>query len=186
MTGPIKPTVLVALIVVLAVLYAPAPAVAQTTTTTTATTAPAHPASSHPVGIRFESWGPDVGLSSNPDQVWAGVHFNLGYFAKDVRFRPVASIGFGDDVTLLQAAGEVHYIFSKVQVWKPYVGGGLGLDYADFKGGRSDEGSDTDLSIYAVGGVETKLRSGAAFGFEAKIGFGDDDPDLKVGVLWSF
>jgi hypothetical protein len=80
----------------------------------------------------------------------------------------------------------VHYVFSKVQVWKPYVGGGLGLDYADFKGGRSDEGNDTDLSIYAVGGVETKLRSGIGFGFEAKVGFGDDDPDLKIGVLWSF
>jgi hypothetical protein len=183
MKGFMKPTVLVAPIVVLAVFYAPSTAVAQTTTTTTA---PAHPASSHPVGIRFESWGPDVGVSSNPDQVWGGVHFNLGYFAKDVRFRPVASIGFGDDVTLFQAAAEVHYVFSKVQVWKPYVGGGLGLDYADFKGGRSDEGNDTDLSIYAVGGVETKLRSGIGFGFEAKVGFGDDDPDLKIGVLWSF
>ena len=183
MNGLMKPTVLVALIVVLAVLYAPSVAVAQTTTTTTT---PAHPASSHPVGIRFESWGVDVGLSSNPDQVWGGVLFNLGYFAKDVRFRPVASIGFGDDVTLLQAGAEVHYIFSKVQVWKPYVGGGLGFDYADFKGDRDDEGSDTDISIYGVGGVETKLRSGWGFGFEAKVGFGDDDPDLKVGVLWTF
>jgi hypothetical protein len=178
-----KTTVLVALIVVLAVL-APGVAVAQTTTTTTTTST--HAPSSHPVGIRFESWGVDVGASSNPDQVWGGVLFNLGYFAKDVRFRPVASIGFGDDVTLFQAAAEVHYVFSKVQVWKPYVGGGLGLDYADFKGGRSDEGNDTDLSFYGVGGVETKLRSGGGFGFEGKVGFGNDDPDLKVGVLWTF
>ena len=52
--------------------------------------------------IRFEGWGIRAGLSSDPDQVYGGVHFNLGEFAKDVRFRPTVELGFGDDQTVLQ------------------------------------------------------------------------------------
>lgn len=139
-------------------------------------------------GIRFDGWGVRFGLSADPDQAYGGVHFDLGEFAKDVRFRPTAELGFGDDVTLFQALAEVHYIFSKVQVWKPYVGGGLGLAFADVDdddNGRDDD-SDTEFSLAGVGGVETRLKSGNGFLLELKIGFGDNDPDAKFGVGWTF
>jgi len=138
-------------------------------------------------GIRWNGWGVRAGLSADPDQVFGGVHFNLGEFAKDVRFRPTAEFGFGDDVFLFQALAEVHYVFSKVQVWKPYVGGGLGLAYADVDDDDNNgDDSDTEFSFGIMGGVETKLKSANAFHLELKLGLGDNDPDVKFGVGWSF
>jgi opacity protein-like surface antigen len=151
---------------------------------TSSTSGGAHSGTS---GIGWQGWGVRAGLSSNPDQAFGGVHFNLGYFAKDVRFRPTIEMGFGDGVTTLQALAEVHYIFSKVQVWKPYVGGGLGLAYVNVHDNDpgSDE-SDTEVAFAAMGGVETKLKSGNTFGIEGKFGLGDNDPDFKASVNWSF
>ena len=139
-------------------------------------------------GIGWKGWGVRVGASVDPDQVYGGVHFNLGEFAKDVRFRPTIEVGFGDDVTTLQALAEVHYVFSKVQVWKPYVGGGLGFTYVnvDDNDCRDCDDSDTEVSLAAMGGVETKLKSGTGLFFEGKIGFGDNDADFKACVGWNF
>jgi hypothetical protein len=139
-------------------------------------------------GIGWKGWGVRVGASADPDQIYGGVHFNLGEFAKDVRFRPTIELGFGDDVTTLEALAEVHYVFSKVQVWKPYVGGGIGLAYVnvdDNDNGNGDD-SDTEFAFAIMGGAETKLKSGNGFFIEGKIGLGDNDPDFKLGVGWSF
>lgn len=167
--------------VVAAALLGAAPAFAQTSTTTTTHT------SAH-TGFGWDGWGVRVGASVDPDQIYGGVHFNLGYFAKDVRFRPSIEMGFGDNVTTISALAEVHYIFSKVQVWKPYVGGGLGLGYINADEDDDDFGdnSDTEVAFMGIGGVETKLRSGSSLFFEGKVGFGDNDPDFKFGVGWSF
>jgi opacity protein-like surface antigen len=83
---------------------------------------------------------------------------------------------------------EVHYIFSKVQVWKPYVGGGLGITFvnADEDSKWDEKLSDNEIAFQAIGGVETKLHSGALIGFEGRIGIADADPDLMLGVTWSF
>lgn len=137
--------------------------------------------------LGWNGWGVQAGLSSEPDQIYGGVHFNLGEFAKNVRLRPTVEIGFGDDRTLLQAHAEVHYVFSKVQVWKPYVGGGVGFNYVkidDLPPAADDD--DTDVGLMGVGGVETKLKSGVGFFFEGKVGLTDDDPDFKVGVGWTW
>jgi hypothetical protein len=138
-------------------------------------------------GIGWNGWGVRVGASTDPDQVYGGFHFELGEFARDVRFRPTVEIGSGDDAVLLQALAEVHYVFSKVQVWRPYVGGGVGWSWIDLDNvppGRKD--SDSDLALMGIGGVETKMKSGTLLFFELKIGFGDDDPDLKIGVGWGW
>jgi opacity protein-like surface antigen len=138
-------------------------------------------------GIGWKGWGVRVGASADPDQVYGGVHFNLGEFAKDVRFRTTIEMGFGDDVTTLEALAEVHYVFSKVQVWTPYVGGGIGLAYVNVDDNdNNDDDSDTEFAFAGMGGVETKLKSGAGFFIEGKVGFGDNDPDFKLGVGWSF
>ena len=171
------------LLLALLILVPSNDAFAQTSTTTSSG------GSGGTSGLGWRGWGVRAGVSLDPDQVFGGVHFNLGEFARDVRFRPTIEAGFGDDVTTLQALAEVHYVFSKVQVWKPYVGGGLGLAYVnvdDEEFGGLEDDSDTDISFAAVGGVESKLRSGNTIGFEGKIGFGDYDADFKASVNWSF
>lgn len=163
------------------------PALAQETQPTGATTGRSGgPARSGTSGIRWEGMGVRVGLSSSPDQIFGGAHFNLGYFAPNVRFRPSIDLGVGDHRDLLQALAEAHYVFSKVQVWKPYVGGGVGFTHVRFHDNDHGDDSDTSISIAGVGGVETRLRSGTTFLIEGKVGFGDDDPDFKVAAGWSW
>jgi opacity protein-like surface antigen len=133
-------------------------------------------------GIGFSGWGIRAGLSSDPDQVYGGVHLDLGEFTKDVRFRPTVEVGFGDDQTVVQLAGEVHYVFSKYEAWKPYVGGGLGLTYINYDDDHPQKDSDTEASLSAIGGVETELKQGTKVFFEFKLGLTHDDPDIKLGV----
>lgn len=135
----------------------------------------------------WNGWGLRAGVSSDPDQAYGGVHFELGEFAPNVRFRPSLEIGFGDDVTLMQVNAEVHYVFNKVQVWKPYVGGLVAFSWVDLDNappGADD--SDTDIGFMGVGGVQTKLKSGVAMFFEGKIGLTDEDPDFKVAIGWTW
>jgi hypothetical protein len=140
-------------------------------------------------GIRWNGWGVRAGLSSNPDQIYAGVHFDLGEFAPNVRFRPTVEIGKGDHATQMQVMAEAHYIFSKVQVWKPYVGGGLGLTYTNIDRGVVPPGADrtnSEIGLMGIGGIETRLKSSTRFFLEAKIGLGNDDPDLKLAAGWTW
>jgi opacity protein-like surface antigen len=133
-------------------------------------------------GIGFDGWGIRAGLTSDPDQVYGGVHFDLGEFTKDVRFRPSVEVGFGDDRTLVQMLAEVHYVFSTFQPLKPYAGAGLGLTYVNYDDDYPGDGSETGGSLNAIGGVETKLTQGMTLFFEVKVGLAHDDPDLKFGV----
>ena len=139
-------------------------------------------------GIGWHGWGVQVGVSADPDQLFFGAHFNLGEFAKNVRFRPTVDLGTGDDRTLLTALGEVHYVFPQSKVWKPYVGGGAGFTYVNFNSDREKHGDDdgTSFSLAALGGVETRMKSGTRLFFEGKLGFGDEDPNFKAAVGWSW
>jgi opacity protein-like surface antigen len=132
--------------------------------------------------VRFHGWGIRAGLSSDPDQVYGGVHFNLGEFTKDVRFRPTVELGFGDDQTVLQMLAEAHYVFSKFRVWKPYLGGGLGLTYVNYDDDHPGDDSDTEGSLNLIGGIETELNQGMKLFFEFKLGLAHEDPDIKFGV----
>ena len=136
--------------------------------------------------IRFDGWGIRAGLSSDPDQVYGGVHFNLGKLTKDVRFRPSVEVGFGDDQTVVQMLAEVHYVFSKFQAWKPYLGGGLGLTYVNYDDGHHGDDSDIDGSLNAIGGIEKELKQGMKLFFEFKVGLANQDPDIKfgIGISW--
>lgn len=167
------------LLVVLLAAFA-APTLAQTT---------AKPAPSAAPGIRFTGWGVRVGGSSNPDQIYAGFHWDLGEFAKNVRFRPLVEFGTGDHATLVQGLAEATYIFSKIQVWKPYVGGDIGFTYVDTDRDVLPRGADhidTDIALMGVGGIETRLKSGIRFFLEAKVGIGSDDPDFKAAAGWTW
>jgi len=134
----------------------------------------------------FNGWGVRAGLSSDPDQVYAGVHFNLGELTKDIRFRPTVELGIGDDQIVVQMLAEVHYVFSEFQAWKPYVGGGLGLTYVNYDNHHHGDDSDTGGSLNAIGGIETELKQGNKLFFEFKLGLANKDPDIKfaVGLSW--
>jgi len=145
------------------------------------------PDSSGTSGIGWNGWGVRVGGSTSPSQIYGGFHFELGEFARDVRFRPTVEVGFGDDRTVLQAVAEVHYVFSKVQVWKPYVGGGIGWTWENRdKVPTGQNKSNNDLALEGIGGVQTKMKSGTLLFFELKIGFGELDPNLKAAVGWGW
>lgn len=129
------------------------------------------------------AWGPRVGLSSDPDQIIGGVHFDAGYLARDVRVRPSVQMGLGDDLFTLTGAGAVHYEFGSMGGdWRPYAGGELALIYWDHDNGADD----TELGISAAGGIERTLSSGSVLQLELRIGIMEEVPDLQFHVGWAF
>ena len=145
-------------------------------------------ASARAQGISYRGWGPRVGVSHEPDQVFIGVHLHLGEIVHKLRFQPNLEIGFGDDVTLIATNFGVLWFFPVSGEWKPYAGGELGLVFQDFdrepRPGRGDD-DDTDISFNAVAGIETLLKENRRFLVEIKLGL-IEEPDLKVLVGWTF
>jgi hypothetical protein len=126
-------------------------------------------------------------VSIDPDQVFAGIHFDFGRFGGNVRFQPNAELGVGDDVTLLSLNLEAAYLFKVYQSWMPYAGGGLDFVYVklDDAPRRADD-DDTDVGLVGLGGVQ-RVRSGAPdFFLELKIGLSSDTPDARALIGWTF
>ncbi len=48
-----------------------------------------------------------------------------------------------------------------------------------------DDGFNAEIGLYAVGGIETKLKAGSRFLAELQVGIGDV-PDFRVLVGWTF
>jgi hypothetical protein len=142
--------------------------------------APAVPAQE----LGYRGWGPRVGVSENPDQVFGGIHLDLGEFARNVRFQPNAELGKGDDVLLLAINLEAAYLFPVRQSWMPYAGGGLGVNYVNYDSDIGG-GNDTDLGLNLLGGVQRVRSNAPDFFFEMKIGL-DDSPDFKFTGGWTF
>jgi opacity protein-like surface antigen len=135
----------------------------------------------------YHGFGPRVGLSFNPDQVFVGGHIDFGEAFPHVRFQPNLEIGFGDDITLIQVDGDFHYRFLEAwDVWNPYLGGGLGLSHASLDNAPDGvDDSSTDFQIHVVGGIEKYISSGKFF-VESKLGLVDETPDFKLLVGWTF
>ncbi len=144
----------------------------------------------------WRGWGPRIGLSEGPDQVFGGVHFDLGEFAPNVRFQPSAEIGLGDDALALIGNVMVSYYFPVEAKVTPYAGGSVTAAFYslddDCKGfgrefGEEGDCDDTEVAIgpVAVGGIEMKLSGGARFLAELQLGFGDL-PEAKVLAGWTF
>lgn len=163
-------------LVILALLLAPAPALA--------------------ADFGWNGWGPRVGVSSDPDQIFGGVQIDLGEFADHVRLQPSAEIGFGDDTTALTVSAMVAYYFPVKGDVTPYAGGQLTAAFYDFKSdcrgfgsgfsprGRCDD-SDTEIGPMAVGGVEFGARKDNRFLAELQLGFGDL-PEARLLAGWLF
>ena len=137
-----------------------------------------------PVGAQdlgIKSWGLRGGLSINPDQGTGGVFVNAGHFSRRVRFQPSFDLGFGNGVRLLALNLDAFYIFSP-HPWRPYAGGGLGINFIDVTEGVGEgRGLDVEAALQIVGGIEWgDLRAGfRRYLVEARLGVGDT-PDLKL------
>lgn len=136
--------------------------------------------------VGFRGWGPRFGVSSGPDAVHVGAHFDYGNFAEHVRFQPNIELGFGDHVNVYAFNAEAAYRFSSQwDAWTPYLGGGLGANIKsiDVPGGGTD--SQSDLGVNLLGGIEKGLSNGDRFFLELKLSL-NDVPDTKVTAGWTF
>ena len=136
------------------------------------------------VGLR--GLGPRVGLSQGPDQILGGVQFDLGEFAKNVRWQPSVELGGGDHVTTLLGNFMVAYYFPIQSKVTPYAGGEVSLGWFRYSG-DSEFGDETKTRIgpAAVGGIEMKLKGTTRFLAELQVGF-NDVHDVRAMVGWTF
>ncbi len=136
--------------------------------------------------VGFRGWGPRLGLSINPDQFHFGAHLDFGNFAQHVRFQPNFEMGFGDNLTLATVNAEAAYRFrSDWSTWTPYLGGGLGANFARFDGNHNNNDWNSDVGVNALGGIERGLYNGDRFFVEAKFSL-NDIPDAKITIGWTF
>ena len=156
----------------------------------TATVAPAAAAEVE-AGVGFRGWGPRVGASSDADQVLVGAQFDLGEFTTNLRWQPSVELGFGDDKFSLYGNFMVAYYFPVKAAVTPYAGAQVTVwlfDEDDPKNNKNDgfdDGFNAEIGLYAVGGIETKLKGGNRFLAELQVGIGDV-PDVRVLVGWTF
>jgi hypothetical protein len=136
--------------------------------------------------VGFQGWGPRFGVSSDADQVLVGAQFDLGEFTKNLRWQPSVELGFGDDKTSLYGNFMVAYYFPVKAAVTPYAGAQVTAWLFDQNGNTNqfDDGFNAEIGLYAVGGIETKLKSGNRFLAELQAGIGDV-PDIRVLVGWT-
>lgn len=140
-------------------------------------------------GVGFQGWGPRFGASADADQVLVGAQFDLGEFTKNLRWQPSFELGFGDDKFSLYGNFMVSYYFPVKAAVTPYAGAQVTLWLFDQDGPNNgngyDDGFNAEIGLYAVGGIETKLKGGNKFLAELQAGIGDV-PDVRVLVGWTF
>uniref|UniRef100_A0A832MNM7 Outer membrane protein beta-barrel domain-containing protein n=1 Tax=Eiseniibacteriota bacterium TaxID=2212470 RepID=A0A832MNM7_UNCEI len=132
--------------------------------------------------------GPRVGLSSDPDQLVLGGQLDLGELAPDITFTPNLEFGFGDDFLVVAVNGDLHYHFLiQGSQWRPYVGGGLGINFIDWDAPAWYRGdtSETEVGANLILGAIVPTRTGSRFFTEMKFGIGDI-PEFKWLVGWNF
>ena len=125
--------------------------------------------------------GPRFGFSVDPDQVVLGGQLSVREFAPDWSFDPNLELGFGDDETTIAFGLEAHYhLRLSGSEWRPYVGGGLGVDFASWDAplGVNDH-SHTYVGVNAVAGVAIPAGAGRQGFAELRFGLGDL-PTLKI------
>lgn len=140
------------------------------------------------VGVR--SYGLRGGINFNPDQFNFGAHADMGRFGSRIRLQPSAEVGFGNGVLLAATNFDAHYLFT-ARTWRPYAGGGLGVNFIDVsRGFGASQGLQIEPVVNVVGGVEwgaPKPGSGAfrRYLLEARLGMGKT-PDFKIVAGFSF
>ena len=134
------------------------------------------------LGVR--SYGLRGGINLNPDQFNFGAHVDAGRLTSRIRLQPSFELGFGNGVLLAATNFDAHYLFTAKR-FRPYAGGGLGLNFIDVQSGMgSGGGLDIEPVLNLVGGAEwgapkTGSRAFRRYLLEARVGLGDT-PELKL------
>jgi len=140
------------------------------------------------IGVR--SYGLRGGINMNPDQLNFGAHIDAGSLASRVRLQPSFELGLGNGVTLAAANFDAHYLFT-ARSFRPYAGGGLGINFIDVTSGIGRGGGlNIEPVLNLVGGIEWGAprpgsRAFRRYLLEARIGMGDT-PELKLVAGFSF
>ncbi len=134
------------------------------------------------LGIRH--FGLRGGVSANPDQIHGGLFLDAGRLVSDLRFQPSFDVGFGNGVRLATANLDALYPLGG-ESWRPYAGGGLGINFVDVTNGVG-EGRGWEIApvINVLGGIRWGSarrgnRSLERYLLEVRLGFGDTT-DLKL------
>lgn len=137
--------------------------------------------------IYTESFGPRLGVSVDPGQILFGGQLVMGEVAPKLVFSPSAEIGLGDQQTNVAFNMDFDYRLAiQGSEWAPYVGGGIGIDFASFdRSGPVADGSDTSVGANFIFGATVPTRSGSKFFSELRLGIGDL-PSLKLMAGWNF
>ena len=129
------------------------------------------------VGVR-------AGASADPDQFYAGGHFETGELAERLRFRPNVEVGVGDNVTLVAVNFEFTYrlpptaprLPRALSMWHLYVGGGPALNIFKFRSDtRSEGGFNGLIGLAHANGLFAEAKLGAL-----------KSPSFKFGVGYTF
>jgi hypothetical protein len=134
------------------------------------------------LGVR--SYGLRGGINMNPDQFSFGVHVDAGTLAPRIRFQPSFELGLGNGLTLASANFDAHYLFT-ARRFRPYAGGGLGINVIDVASGIGrNAGLDIEPVLNLVAGAEWGAPRAGSRAFrrylvEARFGMGDT-PELKL------
>lgn len=148
--------------------------------------------SSHASGqdLEIRALGVRGGIGSNPDQFHIGAYLHAGYLARHVRFQPGFEMGIGNGVRLGAVNADVLYVFSSPS-WRPYVGGGPGLNFVDVTDGVGESrGLELEPVLNLVGGIEWGAipkgsRAPHRYLLEARVGLGETS-DLKLSAGFTF
>ena len=136
------------------------------------------------VPARAQGLGGRVGASVDPDQFYAGVHYETTELAERLRFRPNVEVGVGDDLTLVALNFEFIYrlppdaprLPGSLSMWHLYVGGGPALNIFRFtKDTQSEGGFNALIGLAHSSGLFAEAKIGAL-----------KSPSFKFGVGYTF
>ena len=133
---------------------------------------------------RAQGVGIRAGASVDPNQFYAGAHFETRDLAEGVRFRPNVEVGVGEDLTLVALNFELTYrlppgappLPRSLAMWHLYVGGGPALNILRFQNDMRSEGGFNGL----IG-----LAHDSGLFAEAKLG-ALKSPSFKFAVGYTF
>jgi hypothetical protein len=127
---------------------------------------------------RAQGLGVRAGASADPDQFYAGVHYETAEIVERLRFRPNVEVGVGGNVTLVAMNVEFTYRLPvpDIPMWEFYVGGGPALNIFRFTNNTEPEGGFNVLAgLSHRSGLFTEAKLGAL-----------RSPTFKIAVGYTF